>query len=329
MREPREKIPKPRSMLAIVFMVLFTVAVTTYWPSSKEDNRRTDTPPPLSGEKLNKEITTSPLPPSEYQSSEKVISPYLLEQQPWKEGEVQAISIKIGGEQTLLSKYEKEILLDALRWTDTTVAKTDVAPSSKGAQLQIKVGTKQSVVIPYDINVNAYEIEGRWYYANHYVFLLMNRVLGQDKKLALFDELQQQATLEEQQAVTDEVEEVQDGKVQIGGLDYRSWQQKLMKETSRWKIPFYDNGTAQISEVINIADEVVMLPGQIVFMDPSYQTKDGIKLGMSKKEVQRIFGAKALKLPSRWSYKVGDYYVFHIYFEQDKVAFLVLTSPLV
>lgn len=338
MREPRDKPPKPRSALAIMFMVLFTVAVTTYWPSSKEEKLGTDTPPSQSEDNVNQQITNQPPPSSEIHSSGKVINPYLLEQQSWKEKDVKSISIKSKGKQASLSEYESQIILDALRWTDTTIAEAQVATattatsatsSAQGVQLQIDVGAKEPIVLPYNISVNAYAVDGKWYYANDQVLLLMNRVLEQDKKLALFDHLKQQATIEEQQAATDEADQIQAEQLQIDGLDFKGWQQKLTQEKALWKIPFYDNDSAQISEVINIADEIVMLPGRIVFMDDAHQTKNGIKIGMSKNEVQRILDVKVLKLPSRWSYKVGDYYTFHLYFEQDKVAFLVLTRPLV
>lgn len=338
MRESRNKPPKPRSALAIMFMVLFTVAVTTYWPASKEDNLGTDTPPSQSEDKSNQQITNRPPPSSELHSSGKVINPYLLEQQSWKEKQVEAITIKWKGKQASLSKYESQTILDALRWTDTTIAEaqassttatTSAMSSEQGVQLQIDIGAKEPIVLPYNADVNAYAVGGKWYYANDRVLLLMNRVLERDKRLALFDHLTQQATIEEQQAVTDEVDQIQAEQLQIGGLDFRGWQQKLTQETPLWKIPFYDNDSAQISDVINIADEIVMLPGQIVFMNDAHQTKNGIKIGMSKNEVQRILDVKALKLPSRWSYKVGDYFTFHLYFEQDKVAFLVLTRPLI
>lgn len=337
MREPRDKPPKPRSALAIMFMVLFTIAVTTYWPSSKED-RGTDSPPPQSEEKIDKQINNISPPSNEIPSNGKVINPYLLEQQSWKEKDVKAITIKWDGNKASLSKNDTQIILDALRWTDTTIAVAQVASaksatssmsSAQDVQLIIDIGAKEPVVLAYDVSMNAYKADGKWYYANHQVLLLMNRVIKRDEKLALYDHLKQQATIEEQQAVTDEADQIQAEQLQIDGLDFKGWQQKLTQETALWKIPFYDNDTAQVSEVTKSTDEIVMLPGQIVFMDGTHQTKDGIKVGMPKNEVERILDVKPLKTSSRWSYKVGDYYIFHIYFQQDKVAFIVLNSPLV
>lgn len=337
MREPRDKPPKPRSALAIMFMVLFTIAVTTYWPSSKED-RGTDSPTPQSEEKIDKQINNISPPSNEIPSNGKVINPYLLEQQSWKEKDVKAITIKWDGNKASLSKNDTQIILDALRWTDTTIAVAQVVStksamssvsSAQDVQLLINIGAKEPVVLAYDVSMNAYKADGKWYYANHQVLLLMNRVIKRDEKLALYDHLKQQATIEEQQAVTDEADQIQAEQLQIDGLDFKGWQQKLTQETALWKIPFYDNDTAQVSEVTKSTDEIVMLPGQIVFMDGTHQTKDGIKVGMPKNEVERILDVKPLKTSSRWSYKVGDYYIFHIYFQQDKVAFIVLNSPLV
>lgn len=337
MREPRDKPPKPRSALAIMFMVLFTIAVTTYWPSSKED-RGTDSPPPQSEEKIDKQINNISPPSNEIPSNGKVINPYLLEQQSWKEKDVKAITIKWDGNKASLSKNDTQIILDALRWTDTTIAVAQVVStksamssvsSAQDVQLLINIGAKEPVVLAYDVSMNAYKADGKWYYANDQVLLLMNRVIKRDEKLALYDHLKQQATIEEQQAVTDEADQIQAEQLQIDGLDFKGWQQKLTQETALWKIPFYDNDTAQVSEVTKSTDEIVMLPGQIVFMDGTHQTKDGIKVGMPKNEVERILDVKPLKTSSRWSYKVGDYYIFHIYFQQDKVAFIVLNSPLV
>lgn len=337
MREPRDKPPKPRSALAIMFMVLFTIAVTTYWPSSKED-RGTDSPPPQSEEKIDKQINNISPPSNEIPSNGKVINPYLLEQQSWKEKDVKAITIKWDGNKASLSKNDTQIILDALRWTDTTIAVAQVVStksamssvsSAQDVQLLINIGAKEPVVLAYDVSMNAYKADGKWYYANHQVLLLMNRVMKRDEKLALYDHLKQQATIEEQQAVTDEADQIQAEQLQIDGLDFKGWQQKLTQEKALWKIPFYDNDTAQVSEVTKSTDEIVMLPGQIVFMDGTHQTKDGIKVGMPKNEVKRILDVKPLKTSSRWSYKVGDYYIFHIYFQQDKVAFIVLNSPLV
>ena len=323
MREPRDQPPKPKSALAIMFMVLFTIAVTIYWPSSKEE------------EKINKKIMNSAPSSSEIHANGKVINPYLLERQSWKENDVEAIIIKWEGKKASLSQYDTQIIFDALRWTDTTMAEAKVATapsatsSAQDVQLQFDVGAKEPIVLPYDVGLNAYAVDNKWYYANDQVLLLMNRVMKRDTKLALFDRLKQEAMIEEQQAVTDEADQMQAKQLQIDGLDFKGWQQKLTQDTALWKIPFYDNDTAQVSEVAKSADEIVMLPGQIVFMDRSHQTKNGIKIGMSKNEVQRILDVKALKLPTRWSYKVGDYYTFHLYFEQDKVVFLVLTRPLV
>lgn len=338
MREPRDKPPKPRSALAIMFMVLFTIAVTTYWPSSKEEDRGTDSPPPQSEEKIDKQIINSPPPSNEIPTNGKVINPYLLEQQSWKEKDVKTITIKWEGNKAPLSKNDTQVILDALRWTDTTIAEALVASatsatsansSAQDIQLQIDIGAKKPVVLSYDVSINAYAVGSKWYYANDQVLLMMNRVLKRDEKLALIDHLMQQATIEEQHGVTDEAEEIQAEQLQIDGLDFKGWEQKLTQETALWKIPFYNNDTAQVSEVIKSTDEIVMLPGKIIFMDGTHQTKDGIKVGMTKNEVERILDVKPLKTSNRWSYKVGDYYIFHIYFQQDKVAFIVLNSPLV
>lgn len=308
--------------MAMLFMVIFAIAVTVYWPSPKDEG---DKPGKTTA---STEPVTQNAPLVDVSSSGNVENPYLLEQLPWNEADVESIVVKWDGQEYNLSSSDVQTLLNSLRWIDTMAAKSKATPSSQPATIQIQLQQDQSFDLPYNVEINAYEVNDTWYHASDQALLLMERLLRHDDRLALFDELSLQAKQEEEKSLRAETEGEHAEDVNIDGLDYSGWEQKLATEQSLWKIPFYDNDTGKIYEAIKSNDDVVKLYGQIIFTSDAHQSKDGVKVGLTKDQVDRILGSGVSKLPSKWSYKVGDYYRFHIYFKNDRAEFLVLSAPL-
>ena len=73
---------------------------------------------------------------------------------------------------------------------------------------------------------------------------------------------------------------------------------------------------------------ITALNQTILFEDPKYETKDGIRVGLTEAEVIAKLGEPNKKSDTKWSYKDGDYSKFHLYFEDGKVLYIVITMPL-
>ncbi|MNW43879.1 hypothetical protein D3C74_210910 [compost metagenome] len=117
----------------------------------------------------------------------------------------------------------------------------------------------------------------------------------------------------------------------MDGLDFNGWEQQLDKakpEDMVWTKPFYDDGTGQVKQARLFKDGVLALNRMIVFTRSEHQAADGVKTGIGTDGVTAKLGPEALKLVSRWSYKVGDYFRFHVYFADGKVKYLALSQPL-
>jgi len=266
-----------------------------------------------------------------------VESPYLLDHLPFKEEEVLAITVSGNGKNTRIPAQRQFVLLESLRYTDMKSALAGAVPaaSRKPVVLQFKVANTH-YELTYDLTSNAFEYQGNYYYADDRVLLLMQGLFHEREELASLDALQEQARVEQEKEASVNLDTAPaaplDGEAaQVDGLDFDGWEQRLTQyppEEIVWAKPFYDDGTGQVKEARLFKDGVLELNRMIVFTRPVHQCAAGVKTGISTADVTEKLGTKALKLDSRWSYKVGDYFRFHLYFQDDKVKYLALSQPL-
>lgn len=259
-------------------------------------------------------------------------SPYLLDHLPFKEEEVQAITGGGNGIDADIPAERQFVLLQSLRYTDmkSALAAPIPAASRKPVVLQFQLADTR-YELTYDLTDNAFEYQGQYYYADDQVLLLMQGLFREQEELASLDELLEQARVEQEQAGTVDPDPLDAETAQVDGLDFEGWEQRLAKaqpEEIVWAKPYYDDGTGQVREARLLKDGVLALNRKIVFTRPEHQSADGVKTGIGTDEVLAKLGPQALKLVSCWSYKVGDYFRFHVYFTNGKVQYMVLSQPL-
>lgn len=259
-------------------------------------------------------------------------SPYLLDHLPFKEEEVLAITAGGNGIHADVPAERRFVLLQSLRYTDmkSALAAPVPAASRKPIVLQFKLADTH-YELTYDLTDNAFEYQGQYYYADDQVLLLMQGLFREREELASLDALLEQARVEQEQAGTVDPDPLDAEAARVDGLDFDGWEQRLAKaqpEEIVWAKPFYDDGTGQVKQARLFKDGVLAVNRMIVFTRPEHQSADGVKTGIGMEDVIAKLGPQALKLVSRWSYKVGDYFRFHVYYADGKVKYLALSQPL-
>ncbi|MNJ46624.1 hypothetical protein D3C77_417590 [compost metagenome] len=267
-------------------------------------------------------------PDVEADSEEEPASPYLLDHFPFTEEEVKSISASFKGDKKEIPVVRNFVVLQSLRFTDMQAAVTEIPSSTEQTALQFTLVDNRVIEVPYYLDNNSFEFEGKAYYADDQVLLLMHGLFRPNSELAVFDTLEERVRLEMEQAATTEPEGVEREKVAVDDLIYDQWEERLQNEKSDWDIPYYDNNTGQVREVRKFNNGILELNNKIVFTDSSHGTPDGIKVGLTEKEVVSKLDAEAWKLSSRWSYKSGDYFRFHLYYDDHKTKYIVLSQPL-
>ncbi|MGG6312921.1 hypothetical protein [Paenibacillus macerans] len=262
-------------------------------------------------------------------------SPYLLDRLPFTEEEVVSVTAGGNGVSRTIPAERQFVLLQSLRFTDMKSAAATVGPaaSRKPVMLQFKLADQGRFELTYDLAANAFEYHGQFYYADDEVLLLMQGLFGERKELASLDALLEQARVEREEAgaAAAEPRPLDAERAKVDGLDFAGWEQRLeqTEETEIvWSRPFYDDSAGQVKQARLYKDGVLILNRKFVFTQPEHQTADGVKVGIGPDEVMDKLGPEALKLVSRWSYKVGDYYRFHVYFEDRQVVYIILSQPL-
>ncbi|MDU2239464.1 MAG: hypothetical protein E7E23_02725 [Paenibacillus sp.] len=259
-------------------------------------------------------------------------SPYLLDHLPFKEEEVLAITAGGNGIHADVPAERRFVLLQSLRYTDmkSALAAPVPAASMKPIVLQFKLADTH-YELTYDLTDNAFEYQGQYYYADDQVLLLIQGLFREREELASLDALLEQARVEQEQAGTVDPDPLDAEAARVDGLDFDGWEQRLAKaqpEEIVWAKPFYDDGTGQVKQARLFKDGVLAVNRMIVFTRPEHQSADGVKTGIGTEDVIAKLGPQALKLVSRWSYKVGDYFRFHVYYADGKVKYLALSQPL-
>ncbi|GGH40660.1 hypothetical protein [Paenibacillus segetis] len=312
------------SSVIIVVVVMVIVAITYRTPSNRPTSTQGDSPVEVNKDEDNNTPipTATPVKPI-------VILPYLIEMLDFQEEDVQSISVEYKGMKQDIPAERLYVILQSLRWADTTAAKAETEAKADVEQAVIHFALKEQVVdLPYDINNNTFELGGSSYYADDQVLLLMQGLFRINVELAELDTFLEQARIQQENAGNVDPEALTAERVQMDGLDFNGWETKLKDAESVWTISFYDEGTGEVKKAQKFDHGIIMLNRQIIFTNDVYETGDGVKVGLTIDQVMDKLGPWAMKLVSRWSYKVGDYYNFHLYFDLNKVKYIVLSQPL-
>ena len=265
-------------------------------------------------------------------------SPYLLDHLPFKEDVVKAITVNIEGSGKKLPEKGQLYVLQSLRLTDMKAAAAELIPTeeaAKKAQLHFTLNQKStSFDLIYNLANNSFEYDGHAYYADDQVLLLMQGLFGEQPEVVALNTLQEKAQAEEEKAnmTAADTKGLEADQALVAGLDYESWEKQLAETKSSndvvWEMPYYDDGMGQVKKARIYKDGVLELNRLIVFTNPNHQTRDGVKVGLTTADVKAKLGTKGLNVASRWRYKVGDYYRFHVYFQDEKVKYIAISQPL-
>ncbi|AZK45478.1 hypothetical protein [Paenibacillus lentus] len=262
---------------------------------------------------------------------------YLLDHLPFKEEEVSSIkeeevssiSVIHSGIKIEVPTERQYVILQSLRFTDMQAAVTDESPLSEQIILQFNLTNQRVIEVPYSMDNNAYEVAGKAYYADDQVLLLMHGLIRPESELGVYDTFEEKARLEmEQLEEQSEPQGIELEQITVDDLLFIDWEERLKTEIADWEISYYDHATGEVREARKFKDGIIQLNNKIIFSGGSHETPGGVKVGLTTTEVNNKLDADPRKLPGKWSYRVGDYFRFHLYFDDSKVKYMVLTQPL-
>lgn len=255
----------------------------------------------------------------------------LQDEPAYDEAQVQSITIQQGNNNYVVPKTREYVILQSLYWLDLSIAKATEQAINKGDVLIYINGGDHIFAIPYDLGSNTFRLGENSYYATEQVARLMAGLFSPESELARIDTIFTIAE-EEHAATSNRVDEsfrydLEQLKVQ--GMDFHQWKRYLAKDSSGEAIAHYfDDGSDTVSVIQYFEHKAIVFEREIVLIDDSVETKDGIKIGLSKEEVLDSLGKANLETETHWSYLIGDYLKFHLYFDNNKVAYIKLTLPL-
>lgn len=223
------------------------------------------------------------------------------------------------------------VILQSLNGTDLTAAK---APEGASSDSEASVFLRFSVdgkiyQIPYHLKTNTIEWKGQSFYADDGIMLLMHGLLLPETKLTKIDRVFEQARKEQANGqVIEQGNRYDWERLQIDGKDYAAWEKELKNLPLVSEKKYYNYFTEKMNSIRQYEPGIIALNLAILFEDPKYGTKDGIRVGLTEAEVIGKLGEPNEKSATEWSYKDGDFSKFHLYFEDGKVLYIVITMPL-
>lgn len=110
-------------------------------------------------------------------------SPYLLDHLPFKEEEVGSISVIHSGIKIGVPTERQYVILQSLRFTDMQAAVTEESSLSEQIILQFNLTNQRVIEVPYNMDSNAFESEGKAYYSDDQVLLLMHGLIRDRKSV--------------------------------------------------------------------------------------------------------------------------------------------------
>ncbi len=111
----------------------------------------------------------------------------------------------------------------------------------------------------------------------------------------------------------------------IDGKGYDDWALWLKSHSDR-DVPYYGSVTGE-REMIRWNTDMINLELQFYFITDRYSKKSGVKVGLTKEQVERILGKPNTQSDAIWAYLTGDYLTFWLFFEDDKVKYMMRRMP--
>ncbi|MDQ0115146.1 hypothetical protein [Paenibacillus harenae] len=322
---------------AVVAAVIFVSGILpsgpyTGWLSDLFENEQNDgttaKPNPIPPDQADPQPEIEPQPPAETVP----LTGKLKDQLQFSTESEMTISIHDAqsGKDIEIPADREYVILQSLNGTDLTAAKAQEAASSgpeASVFLRFLVDGK-IYQIPYRLKANTIEWKGQSFYVDDGIMLLMHGLLLPETKLTQIDRVFEQARKEQENGQVIEQENRYDWeRLQINGKDYAAWEKELKNQPLVSEKKYYNFFTEKMNSIRQY-EGITALNQAILFEDPKYGTKDGIRVGLTEAEVIAKLGEPNKKSTTEWSYKDGDYSQFHLYFENGKVLYIVIAMPL-
>jgi|GEM_PF-1320590 len=234
----------------------------------------------------------------------------------------------------------KEIVLDEnftqyikqnLFWLYLESYKVDLPPQFISHPIIITLfANNEQYELTYELMINAYKLGDEYYYADHEVAELMSLYFNPDSKLAKV------ALLKQLHSAAHNV----DGGLQfyehryefeqlsLNHLDYHEWYELIAEHPDTEQIGLeYNIAINDYSPLLYNPKLDILFSDALYFFSDQLETIDGIKIGIKKDEVLKKLGKPNYGVNTKWSYYIGDYLKFHLYFDENQVIVMLLTLP--
>ncbi|XEC93804.1 hypothetical protein AB6A23_20985 [Paenibacillus tarimensis] len=256
----------------------------------------------------------------------------LMDRLPFKEEEIQALSVynAASGQEIEIPEARNFIWLQNLSWMDLEAAEASEAVDPAEPESALRFHLEDARYdLPYDMASNTIEWGGERFYAGEGVLLLMSGVLQPGTPLAELDRIQERAYMEKLQQSAESTEDVYDWRrLLVDGKDFNAWESELSKSEHAAEIKTYDYILEKAGSVKMYEQGILFFNLSIVFTNERFETADGIRVGLTPEQVIGRLGKPNTETETQWSYIVGDYHTFHLYFDQGAVKYMELTMPL-
>ncbi|MCI3920659.1 hypothetical protein MO973_10480 [Paenibacillus sp. TRM 82003] len=113
----------------------------------------------------------------------------------------------------------------------------------------------------------------------------------------------------------------------VEGKDFDVWAKELAAAKPIRETKFY-GFAGTLEPMAEYADGILKLNLAVAFTEPGAATPDGVEVGATKEEAREKLGEPNAEAANVWSYKIGDYLRFYLYFEEDAVVAMMHTMPL-
>ncbi|USB32283.1 outer membrane protein assembly factor BamE [Paenibacillus sp. YPG26] len=319
---------KSRLVWAAAAFVLI-ISIGTFYAYLKENpaGKEVVATPPIIKPEIQEPASDIPLKPDRP-------SGQLGEQLPFTAEMVDSITIKASGTEAEIAvpKSRYTVIADGLYWENLSIAKADLAsPDQK--QVRIRIHTSKGIYsVPYSLDSNTYQLGSARYYADDQVLRLMSGLLEPDTDLAKVERLSAKAQEEVDRGEMKSNDKLtyKAERFNIDGKDTAGWLSQIALQSISYTFSkaYYDALTQRVRHVLYYKETGIFASAsEVIFLNKNVQTPDGIQVGLTKQQVQSKLGKPNMETDSRWDYRVGDSLKFHLYFENNKVAFISLTLP--
>ncbi|QOR65084.1 hypothetical protein IM538_14715 [Cytobacillus suaedae] len=206
-----------------------------------------------------------------------------------------------------------------------------------GEVILITVETENDTfTYPYNIATNTIGIPNEsnkiiGYYQEDSVYMLMVNILDSNKESILkdFSHLQQKADKEVNFSNNSKsVSNYNNDILYVNNLNQIDWEKQLETYSVTSKVTSFNYCIGSLVDITTYQEGIINLSNsEMIFYTEEYVLANKIKVGDSTAKVLSEIGVPNYKVDSEWSYSVNGYIRVRLLIENDKVKYIILTTP--